>query len=136
MSETVLNCSCVFDTMQHSEYYACSQSKEYILSKFQRNKYGRRRMYHIFVANHVTRKHWKFEAVINTALDNPVFWGVQSWSLLGSVQTCRIDLLLSRRYRHFLQNCRQRPNKLYSSKHQNSTLLKNAMSTDSVQATI
>lgn len=39
-------------------------------------------MYYIFVANHVTRKHWKFEAVTNTAIDSPVFWGVHSWSLL------------------------------------------------------
>jgi len=30
----------------------------------------------------VTRKHWKFEAVTNMAIVSPVFWGVQSWSLL------------------------------------------------------
>ena len=33
MSETVLNFSCVFSTVQHSEYYACSQSKEYVYFK-------------------------------------------------------------------------------------------------------
>jgi len=34
------------------------------------------------VANYVTRKHWKFEAVTNMATVSPVFWGVQSRSLL------------------------------------------------------
>jgi len=32
--------------------------------------------------------------------------GCAVMELVGSVQTCRSDLLLSRRYRHFLQNCR------------------------------
>jgi hypothetical protein len=35
-------------------------------------------MYVIFVANHVTRKHWKFEALTNMAITSPLFWGVQS----------------------------------------------------------
>jgi len=83
MFETVLNFSCFFGTTQHSEYYACSQSKEYIIffqSFSEINTEGGECT--LLSCKSLTRKRWKFEAVTNMATVSRHFWGVQSWSFL------------------------------------------------------
>ena len=83
MFETTINFSCFFDTTQHSVYYACSQSEEYIFLCFSEiNTEGGDCT--LLCCKSVTRKYWKFEAVTNKAIVCSVFWGVQ----LRVVVTC------------------------------------------------
>ena len=82
MFETTINFSCFFGTTQHSEYCACSQSKEYIFFQSFSEINTEGGDCNLLCCKSVTRIYWKLEAVTNMAIVIPVFYGVQSRCLL------------------------------------------------------